>query len=1512
MPGNLSTEDGTVSRKTLGVLLLGFVMLFTGAVADAGNVTFQVDMNQQMTLGNFTPEQDLLTIRGDFNGWSGNEPELMDHDSDGIFTANLDLAPGTYGFKYVIMLNRSPEDEIWEWAIENRSVEVTEGDLTLVAVWFNNEPGGLEQVNAEVTFQVDMSVPIFNGDFNPATDLVVIRGGHPSLGNWGGAVAVLSDAGDNLYSNIFTFDSIPVETPIEFKYVILENGDPDLANWETSNNRSFQMMGNEPDGDDDTYLELTLEPVNYGDVGMDDIIQVDLSVIFEVDMRPAYYKLDDPSSGGIEGIEQIETVEIAGYFNSWPWEDFGPEFQLHDDGVAPDEVAGDSMFTVMLQFNAGTPVHQIYKYAINGYDVEAGFDQNHSIDLDDQNDPNFTHDTFGEPGTWYEPWIFWILPQQDYEVYFSVDVQSFIDAGFGDPDTMLVGVRGGVPELGSWESTIELTENDGTVYGGWIPIYGLRAGTNVEFKYQIEDTNAGHNYWEADNNRVFFIEGEEVDTDEDGLLEVTLETEMYNVYIPPTITPIHDIQFVEDPSTNDASPYAGQEVIVEGWVTFDPVSGTNNRFFMADAAGAWNGIYVYVPNGIQQRFGVGWYLRVRGEIQEYYGLTELVVNDQTNIQVFDSAVHWDNPPAALAYTTVPVADLQGMAAEAYESCLIRVEGVTTTALPGDYGEWAVADGAGNSLVIDNPMDESYGYYHAVQMDQPFVYIQGPLQYTYDVFKLLPEIAHDLKVATSLENGWFDSIPYIQQLKWHDIVVHRNEGVDEYRNDQSYASAQRYGGTIEGEMVLVRGIVTMEPGVGNASEGASKFLIADPLIGIDEYNELRSWSGVVVYAPDATVIPEMNVGDMVIVEGRVAEYEAGVSNLTEIMVYTDTGSITNLGAWEGTWYPKPVGLGETWDYWRSEKHEAVVVHASGGEVVNTDMPYGNMLMQVDDHNDEMPAVLIGADAYSFRDGSFTLPQVGDQMISITGWINNNFGLLTPQYASECIFRIEPRYHSDIEIEGGSGGEQHFWPVAETGLPYAIVVASAAFGEGELPLGSEIAVFDGELCVGMAVVNSYPVSITAWQGDASQGLDGFTPGHPIEFRAWVHNDMLEYPAAATYISGDGTFGFGVGSNVDLDVQQEIVLQQPLLGGRYELISTPLWPLDLSVESLTSELDGLQIVYQDNGDFYWPAASVNNIGDIDVTEGYRVFVSNDQMMEISGMPLDINTEYALENNRWNWMGYPFLDSHPVDVALSEIADQLIIVMNDDGQVYWPAASVNTLGNLVPGTGYQVFVTDAVEFVFNQSTPSKARMPMTDVAVLPDAPTPTGLPYPVLVSWDEALDADGIAAVELYNGELLVGKGAPIEGRKAAFITAWGGDDEHNLAGFTRGQTIKVRLLGEDGSELPLKADASSAKFGEGAGAQISVERAELPTEFSVSNGYPNPFNPSITIPFGLPEGGEVTFTLYNLLGQRVAKQHMMLKAGYHRHIIQARPDMVSGVYFLRVDFGSATKMQKIMLLK
>jgi len=89
-------------------------------------------------------------------------------------------------------------------------------------------------------------------------------------------------------------------------------------------------------------------------------------------------------------------------------------------------------------------------------------------------------------------------------------------------------------------------------------------------------------------------------------------------------------------------------------------------------------------------------------------------------------------------------------------------------------------------------------------------------------------------------------------------------------------------------------------------------------------------------------------------------------------------------------------------------------------------------------------------------------------------------------------------------------------------------------------------------------------------------------------------------------------------------------------------------------------------------------------------------------------------------------------------------------------------------------------------------------------------------------------------------------------------------------------------------------------------------------LKHNYPNPFNPSTTIVFGLPEASDVTLEIYNSIGRKVATViNKRMDAGYHNFIWDAS-SVASGVYFYRMtaQAGSGkstfTKIQKMTLIK
>ena len=79
-----------------------------------------------------------------------------------------------------------------------------------------------------------------------------------------------------------------------------------------------------------------------------------------------------------------------------------------------------------------------------------------------------------------------------------------------------------------------------------------------------------------------------------------------------------------------------------------------------------------------------------------------------------------------------------------------------------------------------------------------------------------------------------------------------------------------------------------------------------------------------------------------------------------------------------------------------------------------------------------------------------------------------------------------------------------------------------------------------------------------------------------------------------------------------------------------------------------------------------------------------------------------------------------------------------------------------------------------------------------------------------------------------------------------------------------------------------------------------------------YPNPFNPSATISFSLPQSGMVTAAVFNVNGARVAEVYSgQMKAGQHTFEFDGS-ELSSGIYFLNIESPSGLTVQKMVLMK
>jgi len=89
-------------------------------------------------------------------------------------------------------------------------------------------------------------------------------------------------------------------------------------------------------------------------------------------------------------------------------------------------------------------------------------------------------------------------------------------------------------------------------------------------------------------------------------------------------------------------------------------------------------------------------------------------------------------------------------------------------------------------------------------------------------------------------------------------------------------------------------------------------------------------------------------------------------------------------------------------------------------------------------------------------------------------------------------------------------------------------------------------------------------------------------------------------------------------------------------------------------------------------------------------------------------------------------------------------------------------------------------------------------------------------------------------------------------------------------------------------------------------------IPDAFGLGAAYPNPFNPVTKLDLALNVEGHVNMSVFNIRGQVVeVLVDRNMKAGYH-NITWNADGISSGMYFVRVETGANTAMQKLMLLK
>ena len=96
-----------------------------------------------------------------------------------------------------------------------------------------------------------------------------------------------------------------------------------------------------------------------------------------------------------------------------------------------------------------------------------------------------------------------------------------------------------------------------------------------------------------------------------------------------------------------------------------------------------------------------------------------------------------------------------------------------------------------------------------------------------------------------------------------------------------------------------------------------------------------------------------------------------------------------------------------------------------------------------------------------------------------------------------------------------------------------------------------------------------------------------------------------------------------------------------------------------------------------------------------------------------------------------------------------------------------------------------------------------------------------------------------------------------------------------------------------------------------EVEVE-VSLPLEYSLEQNFPNPFNPTTTIRYAIPEDNFVSIKLYDVLGNEVITLvNEQQQAGRYEMLFNAS-SIASGVYYYQITSGNFNQTRKLVLMK
>ncbi|MEA3443133.1 MAG: T9SS type A sorting domain-containing protein [Bacteroidota bacterium] len=304
----------------------------------------------------------------------------------------------------------------------------------------------------------------------------------------------------------------------------------------------------------------------------------------------------------------------------------------------------------------------------------------------------------------------------------------------------------------------------------------------------------------------------------------------------------------------------------------------------------------------------------------------------------------------------------------------------------------------------------------------------------------------------------------------------------------------------------------------------------------------------------------------------------------------------------------------------------------------------------------------------------------------------------------------------------------WLIYPTNQFHTIIIpefADLTVNGDSIEPGDQIGVFYDSsgtyICGGLIVWQGLADTLIAYGDDlyTTSTIDGFVQGEEFFWMIWdaSRNEIFKANAEYEISAFPNSSNYSESGNSGILILQGYAEHLLELDEGWGYLSTYIDPFEASASDVFAALSqDIIIIKDENGLVYWPSVNINLIGSLVIGKGYQVKMDttggqkSSFELYINGVRVEPDEPIELRSG-WNMISFLHTDPYPIITMLASIVQDIIIVKDEDGQVYIPnppyctSCPVNTIQQMKPGKGYKIKILAGNNIILEYPPPPEKK---------------------------------------------------------------------------------------------------------------------------------------------------------------------------------------------------------------